>query len=346
VSALAFELPPRLEAHEPAEARGLARDDVRLMVASRSAGAFAHARFHELPSFLTAGDVLVINVSATLPAAITARRRDGEQVALHLATAGPQPLGEDWRVLEVRSADGARPRRGVGAGERLALAGGATAEILAPYAGGTRLWLARFAADGSVAEHMGRHGRPIRYGHSAREWPLAAYQTVYAVNPGSAEMPSAGRPFTRELITRLAAGGVILAPITLHAGLSSPERHEPPAPEHYEVPAATAALLNAVRGWGGRIIAVGTTVVRALETVARPDGEIDAGSGWTSLVVDAERGLAAVDGLLTGWHEPQASHLRMLEAAAGEELLGHSYRAALEHGYLWHEFGDSHLILP
>jgi S-adenosylmethionine:tRNA ribosyltransferase-isomerase len=158
-------------------------------------------------------------------------------------------------------------------------------------------------------------------------------------------MPSAGRPFTPELITALVAGGVLLAPITLHAGVSSPEAHEPPYPECYEVPAVTAGLVNAVRGWGGRVIAVGTTVVRALETVAAPDGTVHAESGWTGLVVTPERGLPAVDGLLTGWHEPAASHLQMLEAVAGAELLERSYSAALERGYLWHEFGDSQLIL-
>jgi S-adenosylmethionine:tRNA ribosyltransferase-isomerase len=191
-----------------------------------------------------------------------------------------------------------------------------------------------------------RHGEPIRYGYVDRAWPLEDYQTAYAVTPGSAEMASAGRPFTPGLITRLVAEGVLFAPITLHAGVSSPERHEPPYPEFFEISAPAARLVNAVRSWGGRVIAVGTTCVRALETVASADGLITPESGWTQLVITPERGLRAVDGLLTGWHEPQASHLRMLEAAAGPELLDRSYRAAVEHGYLWHEFGDSQLILP
>jgi S-adenosylmethionine:tRNA ribosyltransferase-isomerase len=160
------------------------------------------------------------------------------------------------------------------------------------------------------------------------------------------EMPSAGRPFTTELVTRLVAGGVLVAPVVLHTGVSSPERHESPYPERYAVPEATARLVTAVRGWGGRVVAVGTTVVRALETVAAPDGTVAAGAGWTGLVVTPERGLWAVDGLLTGWHEPEASHLLMLEAAAGAELLDRSYAAAVRDGYLWHEFGDSHLVLP
>jgi len=198
-----------------------------------------------------------------------------------------------------------------------------------------------------VEDLLERHGEPIRYGHAERRaWPLDAYQTVYATTPGSAEMASAGRPFTPELITRLIAMGVLVAPVTLHTGVSSPERHEPPFPEQFEVPESTARVLAAARRWGGRVIAVGTTVVRALETVAGVGGNVESGSGWTGLVVTPERGLALVDGLITGWHEPEASHLRLLEAAAGGALLERSYRAALRDGYRWHEFGDSHLILP
>jgi S-adenosylmethionine:tRNA ribosyltransferase-isomerase len=159
-------------------------------------------------------------------------------------------------------------------------------------------------------------------------------------------MPSAGRPFSAELVTEVLARGVLVAPVTLHTGVSSPERREPPYPERYRVPAATARLVNAVHAWGGRVIAVGTTVVRALETVAAADGRVRDGEGWTSVVVTPERGLRAVDGLLTGWHEPESSHLQLLEAAAGHELLERSYAAATAHGYLWHEFGDVHLILP
>jgi S-adenosylmethionine:tRNA ribosyltransferase-isomerase len=177
-------------------------------------------------------------------------------------------------------------------------------------------------------------------------WPLSSYQTVFALEPGSAEMPSAARPFTNELVTGLVARGVLFAPVVLHAGLSSPERGERPQPERYRVPVASARLVNAVRAWGGRVIAVGTTAVRALETVAGPSGRVSSGEGWTDLVVTPDRGLHAVDGLLTGWHEPESSHLDLLEALAGAALLERSYSAAAEHGYLWHEFGDLHLILP
>jgi S-adenosylmethionine:tRNA ribosyltransferase-isomerase len=213
-----------------------------------------------------------------------------------------------------------------------------------PYAG-VRLWLAHLDLPLPLAAYLEEHGQPIRYGYVPRRWPLSAYQNVYAVEPGSAEMASAGRPFTAELITELVAGGVLVAPVILHAGVSSQERHERPYPERYCVPEHTARLVNAVHLWGGRVVATGTTVVRALETVALQEGTVEAGEGWTDLVVTPERGLWTVDGMLSGFHEADASHLDLLSAAAGPELLARSYQAAMEHGYRWHEFGDSHLIL-
>jgi len=344
MSALAFELPQALEATGPPEARGVSRDGVKLLVANAGDGQIFHARFHELPVLLQAGDLVVVNVSATLAAAVAGRRGDGSPVRVHLATRAPE-LDQRWRVVELRTPDGARPSRGR-AGETIALAGGeARLELVAPYASSSRLLLARFEGAGTVEQYLERHGEPIRYGYVERKWPLAAYQNVYATSPGSAEMPSAGRPFTPALITALVSRGVLVAPITLHTGVSSPERHEPPFPEQYQVPAVTAALVSSTRASGGRVIAVGTTVVRALETVARADGTVVASAGWTGLVVEPERGVRAVDGLITGWHEPRASHLRMLAAIGGEALLERSYRCALAHGYMWHEFGDSHLIL-
>jgi S-adenosylmethionine:tRNA ribosyltransferase-isomerase len=340
VSAVAFDLPRALEATAPPEARGLARDEVRLMVAERATCRIRHARFHDLPRFLDSGDLLVVNTSATLPAALPAAREDGTEPMLHVATQAPHMPGDRWWVVELREA------RHVQVGERVAVGGDATFEIAAPYAGGTRLWLARFAGDEPLPAHLNRHGRPIRYSYVPQQWPLADYQTVFALRPGSAEMPSAGRPFTPALITRLVAQGVLVAPLVLHTGVSSPERHEPPYPERYEVPETTARLVNQVRAAGGRVIAVGTTVVRALESAAAPGGTVAASKGWTGLVVTPERGLYAIDGLITGWHEPQASHLQLLEAAAGEPLLRRCYDEALRAGYLWHEFGDSHLILP
>jgi S-adenosylmethionine:tRNA ribosyltransferase-isomerase len=345
MTALAFEIASDLEAHEPPEARGVARDGVRLLVAHKRDGTVAHRTFSDLPELLAPGDVLVINVSATIPAAVPARRAGGGgAVRVHFATRAPH-LEDDWRVVEIRSADGRRPAR-LPAGERLTLRGGASLELVAPYASGQRLMLARFCCELLVDEYLETHGEPIRYGHVHGDWPLEAYQNVYAISPGSAEMPSAGRPFTRELLSRLVARGVTIAPITLHAGVSSPESHEPPFPEWFEVPGHTAQTICDARHGGGRVIAVGTTVVRALESATTADGCACARSGWTGLVITPECGVRSVDGMITGWHEPEASHLMMLEAVAGPELLEASYAAALEHGYLWHEFGDSHLILP
>ena len=343
-AALQFELPPQLEAREPPEASGLGRDDVRLLVASKRNRRIEHARFPELPKFLASGDVVVVNTSATIPAAVPAELPDGSPVELRVSTPAPHRPAERWWIVELRA--GGRVFDAGRAGDAVSLPGGGRAELVAPYAGGRRLWLACLDFPQPLLDYLAVHGHPIRYGYVPREWPIDAYQNVYAREPGSAEMPSAGRPFTAELVTELVARGIHVAPLTLHTGVSSPERGEPPYPERFRVPAATARLVNAVHGWGGRVIAVGTTVVRALETVAQPTGAVAPGEGWTNLVVGRDHGLHAVDGLLTGWHEPAASHLELLGAVADEELLDRCYGEALEHGYLWHEFGDSHLILP
>lgn len=320
----------------PAEARGLARDEVRLMVAT--AAGLTHARFRDLPEFLAAGDLLVVNTSATLPAALPLD--DGG--LLHLST---RPPGGYW-VVELRRphGDGSLPDPDGVPGERLGLPGGATARLLDtyPYGGPPRLWLARIDLPDDVLGYLGAHGQPIRYGVEGR-WPLDAYQTVFATEAGSAEMPSAGRPFTAELLTRLVARGVEVAPVTLHTGVSSQDLGEPPYPEVYRVPATTAARVNAARQAGRRVVAVGTTVTRALETVTE-DGTTYPGAGWTDLVLGALRPARAVDGLITGWHEAGASHLDLLRAVAGDDLVTASYADSA--GYDRHEFGDSAVYLP
>jgi S-adenosylmethionine:tRNA ribosyltransferase-isomerase len=320
---------------------------VAMLVASRTAGELVDACFSDLARVLKAGDLLVVNTSATLPAALPARL-DGREVELHLSTPaeGERPRAGDPRwVVELRTTD-RRPLRAPRMGTHVELPAGGTAELLAPYLGSSRLSVAWLSLGEPVEAYLRRHGHPIRYGHTPDERPIDDYQTVFALYPGSAEMPSAARPFTTELVTELVARGVLIAPITLHCGVSSLEAGESPYPERYRVPPETARLVNAVHDWGGRVIAVGTTVVRTLETVATPDGSVSAAAGVTNLMVTAERGLRAVDGLITGWHEPESSHLRLLEAAAGPELLRRSYDAADAHGYRFHEFGDSHLILP
>lgn len=340
---VAFDLPPRLEASEPPEVRGGGRDDVRLMVARRGNDTIVHHRFTDLLNVLAPGDLVVVNTSATVPAALDAVRADGTALRLHLSTRLPR---ERW-LVELRRPIGAgsAPFADGRTGEVLRLADGATVELVAPFAG-PRLWVATLDLGMPTAAYLAAHGSPVRYGHVPRSWPLAAYQTVYANEDGSAEMPSAGRAFTPGLVTALVARGVGVVPVVLHSGVSSPEAHEAPAPEWFRVPPATARWVRATREGGGAVVAVGTTVVRALETVAGGDGRVRPGEGWTDLVVGPERGVRAVDGLLTGWHEPRASHLRLLEAVAGRDLLRRCYQEALQGGYLWHEFGDLCLLLP
>jgi S-adenosylmethionine:tRNA ribosyltransferase-isomerase len=341
---LVFELPPALEAGTPAEARGLTRDAVRMLVAHRATGEIEHSTFTMLPTFLDPGDVVVVNTSATIPAAVDAVAADGTRLVVHLST---QVTADRW-VIELRWPTSRGTARWHGPLPRSPLSFGeaATASIEAPYGTAGRLWLARLQLPQRPLAWLASHGRPIRYGYAEQPWPLSAYQNVYALEPGSAEMPSAGRPFTPEGITRLVAKGVGVSPIVLHTGVASLEADELPYPERARVPADTAERVNAAHGLGHRVIAVGTTVVRALETAADEEGIVSSFDGWTDLVITPERGVRAIDGLLTGWHEPEASHLLMLEAVADRELLRRSYDAGLAGGYLWHEFGDVHLILP
>jgi S-adenosylmethionine:tRNA ribosyltransferase-isomerase len=310
-----------------------------MLVSDRRDGSLAHGSFRDLPRVLEAGDLLVVNTSATLPAALPATL-DGRAVELRLST---RMRGSSW-IGELRNAD-RTPLQLPPLPARVDLPGNAHAELGVPFGASDRLALARLELDEPLERYLDRHGHPIRYGYVEHELPLDAYQTVFALHPGSAEMPSAGRPFTSPIVAELVARGILVAPVTLHTGVSSPEAGEPPYPERFHVPETTARLVNAVHGWRGRVIAVGTTVVRALETTASPDGAVAAGLGWTELVVTPERGVRAVDGLLTGWHEPRSSHLQLLEAVAGPDLVARSYREASARGYRRHEFGDVHLIL-
>ncbi|MFF3755198.1 S-adenosylmethionine:tRNA ribosyltransferase-isomerase [Streptomyces sp. NPDC002018] len=368
-------VPEELSARVPAEQRGSGRDDVRLLVSRGTE--VTHHTFRELPRLLRAGDVLVVNTSVTLPAAVNGRL-GGARVVVHFST-----RGDDGRwAVELRTP---RAAAGAGAGGRVGSTGpgGATgpADAAGPGGAGTtlprrggpvgavvrlpggehlvledpldpegaRLWWARVSCP-DVPGLLRRRGRPIRYGYTDRDQPLSAYQTVFALpspdGSGSAEMPSAGRPFTAVMVAELVSRGVGFAPLTLHTGVASAEAHEPPYPERFAVPEATARLVNAAAAGGGRIIAVGTTAVRALESAAGADGVVRAASGWTDLVVTPRRGVRAVDGLLTGLHEPEASHLLMLEAIAGRAALERGYQEAVDRLYLWHEFGDVHLVLP
>ncbi|MFR9794955.1 S-adenosylmethionine:tRNA ribosyltransferase-isomerase [Streptomyces sp. MS06] len=371
-------VPEELSARVPAEQRGpgLDRGAVRLLVSRGTR--VAHHGFAELPRLLRAGDVLVVNTSPTLAAAVDGRQ-GGVRVVVHFST-----CGDDGRwAVELREPDGRGSTRARAwtTGSEVMLPGGMRLVPQEPLNGrSSRLRWAR--AEGPEAAHAGtsgagasaaaggervlgllrEHGRPIRYAYTDRDQPLSAYQTVFALPSadglGSAEMPSAARPFTSRLVAELVSRGVQFAPVTLHTGVASAEAHEPPYAERFAVPEASARLINAVRAGGGpgpapgpgrgggRVVAVGTTAVRAVESAAGPDGVVRARAGWTDLVVTPERGVRVVDGLLTGLHEPRASHLLMLEALAGRVAVDRAYEEALRGRYLWHEFGDVHLVLP
>ena len=337
MTALDFVLPEGLEATEPPPVR----DGVRLLVA-RAAG-IAHARFSQLGEFLAPGDLIVVNTSATLAAAV-----DGDRAGVRVEVHFSAELDNGAWVVEVRPAGvSTGPVADLRPGEVITLDAGAVLIVDRPRpAGQTRLWEARPRIDGGVPVFLTRHGRPIRYAYVPHPWPLPDYQTVFAREPGSAEMPSAGRPFTEHVVTELITRGVALAPVVLHTGVSSQEPGEPPQPEPFGVPAATARLVNSTRQAGGRVIAVGTTVTRALESAADPDGSVHARHGWTDLVLGPSRPARAVTGLVTGWHAPGASHLALLEAVAGPALVERAYAEAVRSGYHWHEFGDSCLLLP
>ncbi len=294
------------------------------------------AAFTDLARFLRAGDLLVVNDSATIPAALDVRRANGSSLVVHLSTRISERL---WIV---------EPRRTplIEVGEQLSAPGGASIKLLAPVDRvHPRLWHALLDVPQNAATYLEAHARPISYDYLEGRYPIATYQTIFAREPGSVEMPSAARPFTLRVIDSLYRHNVNIASITLHCGVASPEANEHPLDERFAVPEWTARVVNATRASGGRVIAVGTTVVRALESVADTDGNVRPARGWTSHIVDAAHPPRAIDGLLTGLHEPHASHLLMLEALAGASFISTAYDTAIARGLLWHEFGDVHLIL-
>jgi S-adenosylmethionine:tRNA ribosyltransferase-isomerase len=352
-SLIEFSLPPELEASAPPEARGLRRDQVRLMVSNYSTDRVRHTRFYNIDKYLDQGDVLVINTSRTRNAALLASRANGTSLEIHLST----HFDDDLWTVELRTIDELGKTRhfeGTQEGEVLHLPGGASVTLQGPYVSdcidnspaSETLWLAKLTFPGPIEDYLERHGFPIRYNYVKERWPLSVYQTVYATEPGSAEMPSAGRPFTPRLLKRLKFKGIQIAPLILHTGVSNIESHEPPCKEFYRVPSETAQMVNEARGSGHRVVAVGTTAIRALESVTNGNGTTHSGEGWTCLVITPQRRLRAVDALITGMHEPDASHLAILEALAGRGHIKIAYEEALRKGYLWHEFGDLHLILP
>ena len=346
MASVAGPLEPRsfVAADRPAEERGLTRDGVRLMVASPDG--VADTTFRHLPEFFAPGDLLVVNTSPTMAAAIPATlgRRD---LVVHFST----PLGRKRWVIELRLPDGQGPILGAQPTDVIVIPGGTIRLDEAADSGdpgSVRLWRANVDAAGGVQQLMRHHGKPIRYGYTSGEWPLSTYQTMFADRrwwPGSAEMPSAGRPFTPRVVRALRKRGVRLAAIELHAGVSSQESHEMPQPERFSVSHETAHSVNETHRRGGRVIAVGTTVTRALESAATSSGAVGASAGWTDLVIESDDTPLVVDGLITGWHPPEASHIDMLRAVGGADLVAKAYDRALAENYLWHEFGDSCLLL-
>jgi S-adenosylmethionine:tRNA ribosyltransferase-isomerase len=382
-----FSIPEDRVATEPPELRGLSRDGVRLMIATPAG--IRHTFFCRLGEQLTAGDVLVVNTSATVSGQLDGVR-SGAAVVVHIANR----LADGTRVTELRTApDASAPLLDGRIGEQISLPAGGLVELIARYpelrvsgiarrrgeeegAGaffplrgtttaadskrdaraahqrdgtsptgvGNRLWRGRVTAQQSPSGYLREHARPISYGYLNGSFPISEYQTIFALHPGSAEMPSAARPFSAELVARLVAQGVIFAPVTLHTGLSSQDASEAPQPEWFEVSETTAHLVNSSKAHGARVIAVGTTATRAIESASQPDGAVAAASGWTDLVISPGRPVRVVDGLITGWHNPEASHLLLVESVAGAELTQRAYDAAVVERYLWHEFGDSCLF--
>ena len=343
-----FVLPPELEAHEPPESRGTSRGDVRLLVTDARRGV-RHARFSDLPDVLATGDLLVLNDSKTYPAAVTAVRESGDTIALHIATLDPFAAnGSDrettapWSGLVLAASPGGSPH----AGERVMLPGGARARFLGLHRASRRMWITEVELPLPYFDYFTRFGRPVTYSHVTGTWPIAAFQTTYARAIGSSEMPSAGRPFTHALFDRLAARGIEIAMVTLHAGVSSGDRADLPLEEWREVPPACAVAARRALKLGRRVVAVGTTVVRALESSLDRQHRLVASRGWTGLHITPDRPMRVVSGLLTGFHEPTSTHLAILESIAGSDHIADAYQTALTARYLWHEFGDSHLVLP
>ena len=338
-----FVLSPELEAHEPAEHRGLRRDQVRLMVLPRIEGAPIHTRFDALGDYLSPNDLVVVNSSRTLPALLQAHDENGDPVEVRLAHRRSEDLW-DAQLLNGRQLIG-WPGMQLDFGQNL------TARVLARRPDLSFLWRVQFdRCCLPLLDMIYRLGEPVRYSYVSEALPLDLYQTVYARQPGSVEMPSAGRPFTWELLLGLRRKGIGLASISLHTGLSSTrddalDAARPIFEEEYEVPEDAAQAINAAHAAGGRVVAVGTTVVRSVETAALSDGTVKSARGWTSLHLTGSYKLRAVDGLITGMHEPRTTHLDLLSAFVQPARLQAAYLEAIEQRYLWHEFGDMNLII-
>lgn len=340
------------------------RLDERLLVIEPDAGTFQDARVRDLARFLRPGDALVVNDAATLPASLRATTEQGAEVEVRLLGENGQHdrhdqgggaawsavlFGEgDWRT---RTEDRAPPPR-LPPGASLRFGDDLAATVTLVHDVSPRLVELRFdARDETLWAALYAHGKPVQYSHVRAPLALWHVQTAYGARPWAAEMASAGRPLTWGLLLEAKRHGVDVVPVTHAAGLSATGDpaldHSLPLAEHFEVPAATVDAIQTTRTRGGRVIAVGTTVVRALEGSADAhDGKLTPGGGTTELRIDAGRRLAVVDGLLTGLHDTSATHFRLVQAFAGRDLIERAYAHAESAGYQNHEFGDASLILP
>ena len=334
------------------------RDDVRLLIVDVPTASIRESRTTQLPALLSPGDLVVVNDAATVPASLQGRDAAGEPVEARLIAAdverGP---GHFWAVLfgagdwHQRTEDRPPPPP-VAPGDRLRF-GALDAEVVAPSSLSRRLVALRFLGASDEPDRMWaalyREGRPVQYSYLAHELPLWAVQTVYAGRPWAFEMPSAGRPLSWEILLGLRARGVRWAALTHAAGLSSTGDAALdaalPLPERFEIPAATAAAIEDTRREGGRVIAVGTTVVRALEGRAAADGVLRAGAGITDLRIGPDHQRRIVDGILSGVHASGESHFALLAAFAPPALLEAAERTAEARAFTTHELGDAMLIL-
>ncbi|MBE3589361.1 MAG: tRNA preQ1(34) S-adenosylmethionine ribosyltransferase-isomerase QueA [Firmicutes bacterium] len=333
-----YELPEELIAQEPLPDR----DASRLMVLRRATQEIEHCRFYQLPEILAPGDLLVLNDTRVLPARLTGRRATGGAAEILLL----HPEGESgrWRAL-------ARPFRRLRAGETLSFEGGLVATIVDK------------AEEGEVVVQLDAPGGWKRALQAAGQVPLPPYirktlkdperyQTVYAREEGSAAAPTAGLHFTPRLLEELGRRGVETACLTLHVGLGTfrpvsaerVEQHRMHA-EWYRLPPETAAAVERARARGGRVVAVGTTVCRTLETRATDDGRVEPGSGWTDLFIYPGFRFRAVDALITNFHLPKSTLIMLVSAFAGREFVLEGYRRAVESRYRFYSFGDAMLIL-
>ncbi|RHW42059.1 S-adenosylmethionine:tRNA ribosyltransferase-isomerase [Neobacillus notoginsengisoli] len=334
---IAFHLPLSLNASAPPERRGVRRDHVRMMVLSKETGHACHDQFYHLDRYLASGDVLVLNNSRTIPAILKGR---AASTSLELEIRLARKIDDRrWHALLVST-------EGVKEGETIVFSAQLQG-VVEKTTPDSPLSMIRFSKSGtSLFNEIYSIGEPVRYEYIEDPWDLDYYQTVFASHPGSVEMPSAGRAFTWEMLFKLRKKGVKITFIQLHTGLSyflndRWDHHPSKNTEQYIVPTESWNEIISAKLSGKRVIAAGTTVVRALETAI----ETNELSGWTNLYIHPGYQLKVADGILTGLHEPEASHLAMLSAFISQEKLCQAYQEAVEEKYLWHEFGDMNLIL-